>query len=141
MTLEELDATIAEIIIPQVKPKRKQTSYFRKLGDKNKLNKLIPLEKLKNVESDFYKRLAQWRRFRLANENYMFISGIKFLIGVRYSSFTGRLKKFSDCKPRKDVRHKRIIKKIQRRQVRRFKNKIPDGSAYKKISMKHPAFG
>lgn len=101
MTSEELNVAIVEIIIPQEKPKRKQNSYFRKIGDKNKLNKLIPLERLKNVESDFYKRFLQWRRFRMANENYMFISGINLLVGVRYSSFTGRLKKFSDCKPRK----------------------------------------
>ena len=56
MTLDELDAAIAEIIIPQVKQKRKQTSYFRKIGDKNKLNKLIPLERLKNVESNFLQK-------------------------------------------------------------------------------------
>ena len=145
---------IREVIIPQMKPQRTRSSYFRKQEDKCRLRKFISLERLKNIAADFYNHFSRLRLpgqvWYCSNYDYMYIWSRGSLIGarysgsmdgVRYSGFTGRIKKIAYCEPRKDVRSKRLIKKIQRRQPRKCKVEIANGSAYKKIKMRIPIIG
>lgn len=137
MTDSELDLAIAEIIIPQEKPKSTKNSYFRKCFDKRRLNKMISPRKLKNVAEDFYKRFI---RLGMSDNDYilkdsdMFIRGVYKYPCCKYNSLTGRLKKSLS---KKAVRIRRLMKRIRRRQPRKIKSEIADGSAYKKIHMTH----
>ena len=144
MTTEELNLHIKEIIIPQEKPRRFNNSYFRKMVDKRRLKKFIEPKKLKNVVEDFY---SQFIRLRLpgqewyrTNYDFMYIRGVGNL-GVIYNGLTGRIKISLDYRAKKDVRNKRLIKRIQRRQPRKCKSEISNGAAYKKIKMKCPIIG
>ena len=115
MTEENLNAMIREVIIPQIKPQSTRNSYFRKQEER--------------------RRYMYW-----GNKNYMHIWGIGHF-GIVYNGLTGRIKKSIDYRARKDVRNKRLIKKIQRRQPRKCKVEIANGAAYKKIKMRIPIIG
>ena len=155
MTQEVLDALIKEIIIPQSKPRNTGNSFFRKREERRRLKRFIPASRLKNIAKDFYDGFTYLRFAGLLwwgnNYKYMYIwsnngalIGARYcgsMDGVRYSGVTGRLKKLADCEPRKDVRNKRLIKKIKRRQPRKCADEIANGSAYKKIKMKNPVIG
>ena len=151
MTQEKLDAMIREVIIPQIKSQSTKNSYFRKQEDKRRLKKFVSLERLKTIAADFYNHFS---RLRLpgqvsycSNYDYMYIwsrgslVGVRYygsMDGVRYSGLTGRMKKIADCYSRQNERRKRLIKKIRRRQPRKCRDEIANGSAYKKIRMKYP---
>lgn len=144
MTNEELNLQIKEIIIFQEKTRRSNNSYFRKIEEKQRLKKIIVPKKLKNVVSDFYSQFTylrfprpEWYRTKY---DFMYIHGVGNF-GVVYNGLTGRIKISLECEPRKDVRNKRLIKKIQRRQPRKCKAEIANGGAYKKIKMKCPVMG
>lgn len=144
MTEENLDTMIREVIIPQIKPQSTRNSYFRKQEAKHRLRRFIPIKRLKNVVADFY---SQFIRLRLPGQewyrthyDFMYIHGIGNF-GARYNGLTGRIKSNLDCEPRKDVRNKRLIKRIQRRQPRKCKFEIANGAAYKKIKMRIPIIG
>ena len=144
MTNEELNLQIKEIIIFQEKPRRSNNSYFRKIEEKRRLKKFIAPKKLKNIVSDFYSQFIhlrfpgqEWYRTKY---DFMYIHGVGNF-GVVYNGLTGRIKISLECEPRKDVRNKRLIKKIQRRQPRKCKAEIANGGAYKKIKMKCPVIG
>ena len=151
MTEENLNAMIREVIIPQIKPQSTRNSYFRKQEDKRRLMRFIPLERLKNIAADFYNHFSRLRLLGqiwcCSNYNYMYIWGRGNLVGarysgsmdgVRYSGLTGRMKKIADCYSRQNEKRKRLIKKIRRRQPRKCRDEIANGSAYKKIRMKYP---
>ena len=151
MTQEKLDAMIREVIIPQIKSQSTKNSYFRKQEDKRRLKKFVSLERLKTIAADFYNHFS---RLRLpgqvsycSNYDYMYIwsrgslVGVRYygsMDGVRYSGLTGRMKKIADCYSRQNEKRKRLIKKIRRRQPRKCRDEIANGSAYKKIRMKYP---
>ena len=151
MTEENLNAMIREVIIPQIKPQSTRNSYFRKQEDKRRLMRFIPLERLKTIAADFYNHFSRLRLpgqiLYCSNYNYMYIWSRGSLVGarysgsmdgVRYSGLTGRMKKIADCYSRQNEKRKRLIKKIRRRQPRKCKDEIANGSAYKKIRMKYP---
>lgn len=58
MPLEDLDALIREMIIPQTKPVSTGNSYFRKMGDKRRWRRLIRYELLKNPARHFYNHIV-----------------------------------------------------------------------------------
>ena len=151
MTEEKLDTMIREVIIQQIKPQSTRNSYFRKQEDKRRLMRFIPLERLKTIAADFYNHFIRLRLpgqiWYCSNYDYMYIWSRGSLVGaryggsmdgVRYSSLTGRMKKIADCYSRQNERRKRLIKKIRRRQPRKCRDEIANGSAYKKIRMKYP---
>ena len=151
MTEENLNAMIREVIIPQIKPQSTRNSYFRKQEDKRRLMRFIPLERLKTIAADFYNRFSRLRLpgqiWYCSSYDYMYIWSRGSLVGarysgsmdgVRYSGLTGRMKKIADCYSRQNEKRKRLIKKIRRRQPRKCKDEIANGSAYKKIRMKYP---
>lgn len=151
MTEENLDAIIREVIIPKNKSKIKRNSYFRKQEDKRRLRKFVSSERLKNIAADFYSHFSRLRLlgqiWYCSNYDYMYIwsrgrlMGARYggsMDGVRYSGLTGRMKKISDCYSRQNEKRKRLIKKIRRRQPRKCRDEIANGSAYKKIRMKYP---
>ena len=152
MTEEKLEAMIEEIIIGQIKPKSTRNSYFRKQEDTRRLRKFISLERLKNIAADFYEHFFRLRypgqEWYCINYDYMYIWGATGTLvgavyggsmdGVRYSGLTGRIKKIADCYSRQNEKRKRLIKKIRRRQPRKYKGEIANGAAYKKIKMKNP---
>lgn len=142
MTEENLNAMIREVIIPQIKPQSTRNSYFRKQEDKRRLMRFIPIKRLENIVSDFYSQFVSLRfpkREWYWTNTYIGVRGGAF--GLVYSEFTGRIKKNSNCVAKKDVRSKRLMKKIQRRQPRKCKVEIANGSAYKKIKMRIPTIG
>ena len=151
MTEENLDAMIREVIIPQIKSQSKRNSYFRKQEDLRRLRRFISSERLKNIAADFYNHFIRLRLpgqiWYCSNYDYMYIWSRGSLVGaryggsmdgVRYSGLTGRMKKIADCYSRQNERRKRLIKKIRRRQLRKCRDEIANGSAYKKIKMKCP---
>lgn len=149
MTEEKLDAMIREVIIEQMKPQSTRNSYFRKQEDKRRLMRFIPIKRLKNIAEDFYMHFnklrivgkEEWyRNMYWGNKNYMHIWGIGNF-GVVYNGLTNRIKKSLDYRARKDVRNKRLIKRIQRRQPRKCKFEIANGAEYKKIKMRIPTIG
>ncbi len=151
MTEEILDAMIKEIIIPQTKPRIARNSYFRKQKDKRRLLRFIRADRLKNIVADFYLHFnklrivarEEWYRRRYWNNNgcMYYVWGATGHFGVIYNGLTGRIKKSLDYTARKDVRNKRLLKRIQRRQPRKCKVEIADGAAYKKIKMRIPIIG
>ena len=149
MTEEKLDAMIREVVIPQMKPQSTRNLYFRKQEEKCRLMRFIPIKRLKNIAEDFYIHFnklrvvgkEEWYRHRYwSNNDRMCIWGIGHF-GVVYNGLTGRIKKSLDYTARKDVRNKRLIKRIQRRQPRKCKFESANGSTYKKIKMRIPTIG
>lgn len=143
MTLEDLDVMIREIIIPQAKPISTGNSYFRKMGDKRRWVRLIRSEWLKNPARHFYNHLAsQGSSWAVGNYGYVYFyfygqSGIYTGIngGIRYNSMTGRLKLCANCLARRKIKTKRLIKRLQRRNLRRYKGAIANGSGYKRLRL------
>ena len=146
MTAEELDAAISKIIISQEKPRRSKNSYFKKQYEKLHLRKFINPVKMKTAATDFFNSFSKLRLpdsyWHSTDYDHMDIwSRGRFFLGVRYSALTGRFKLLSNCVPKKDVKNRRFMKKIQSRALRRFTGKISDGSAFKRVPMKYPIFG
>ena len=142
MTPTNFDAAIKEIIISQEKPRSTGNSFFRKLNDKRRWRRLIKPELLKNPARNFYNRFIKpsnsWDIF--SDYDYIYFCGIGGIYrgvgGVRYSSLTGRLKLCANCEPRRKVKTKRIVKRLQRRNPRRFKGDIANGAEYKRLHLK-----
>lgn len=139
MTPEDLDALIKEIIIPQTKPRISRNSYFKKIGDKRRWGRLIRSEWLKNPARHFYNHLlAQSSSWSVGDYGYVYFyfygqSGIYTGIngGIRYNSMTCRLKLCANCLARRKIKTKRLIKRLQRRNLRRYKGDIANGSGIK----------
>lgn len=143
MTLEDFDAMIKEIIIPQTKPISTGNSYFRKMGDKRRWGRLIRSEWLKNPARHFYNHLVcQSNSWSVGDYGYVYFyfygqSGIYTGIngGIRYNSMTSRLKLCTNCLSRRKVKTKKLIKRLQRRSPRRYKGAIANGSGYKRVHL------
>lgn len=77
MTEEKLDVMIREVIIEQMKPQSKRSSYFRKQEDKRRLRKFVSSERLKNIAADFYSHFSRLRLlgqiWYCSNYDYMYI--------------------------------------------------------------------
>ena len=143
MTQEDLDVMIREIIIPQTKPISTGNSYFRKMGEKRRWGRLIRSELLNNPARHFYNHLAgQSNSWTVGNYGYVYFyfygqSGIYTGIngGIRYNSMTGRLKLCANCLARRKIKTKRLIKRLQRRNSRRYRGDISNGSGYKRLHL------
>ena len=143
MTPKDLDALIRKIMIPQTKPISTGNSYFRKMGDKRRWGKLIRSEWLKNPARHFYNHLlAQSSSWSIGDYGYIYFyfygqSGIYAGIngGIRYNSMTGRLKLCANCLARRKVKIRRLIKRLQRRNSRRYRGDISNGSGYKRLHL------
>lgn len=135
MTAKDFDALIQEIIIPQIKPRNTRNSYFRKIGDKRRLSHFISLEKLKNPAQEFFNRFIGQSYSDYVYFNFYGASYIGGNGGVRYNSLTGRLKLYTNCESRRKVKTRRLIKRLQRRNPRKFKGYIANGAAYKKLHL------
>ena len=151
MTEEKLESMIKEVIVHQEKPRITRNSYFRKQEEKQRLLRFIRSDRLKNIAADFYNHFSRLRlsgqMWYCSNYDYMYIWSTGSLVGaryggsmdgVRYSGLTGRLKKIADCYSRQNEKRRRLIKRIRRRQPRKCRDEIANGSAYKKIRMKYP---
>ena len=144
MTPEDFETAIKEIITPQEKPRSTGNSYFRKIGEKRRRGRFIKSELLKNLARHFYNRfISQGSTWDIGDGRciYLYFYGVSGIYrggkgGIRYSPSTGRLKICSNCVARRKVRTKRLIKRLQRRNPRRFKGDIANGSAYKKLHLK-----
>ena len=123
------------------------SSYFRKIYERRRLLRWITPDEFKNPDKYFFARFTEicpsTRGWYWSADAVHIAFGSTGLIytGVRYSSMSGRFKLAVNCEPRKDIKIKRLIRKIQRRQPRRFKGEIANGAAYKKIKMKRPQIG
>lgn len=143
MTPEDLDALIRKIIIPQTKPIGTGNSYFRKIGDKLRWRRSIRSEWLKNPTRHFYNHLvSQSNSWSIGDYVYIYFyfygqSGIYAGIngGIRYNSMTGRLKLCANCLARRRVKIRRLIKRLQRRNSRRYRGDISNGSGYKRLHL------
>ena len=143
MTPKDLDILIREIIIPQTKSISTGNSYFRKMGDKRRWRRLIRSEWLKNPARHFYNHLlAQSSSRSVGDYDYIYFyfygqSGIYAGIngGIRYNSMTGRLKLCANCLARRKVKIRRLIKRLQRRNSRRYRGDISNGSGYKRLHL------
>ena len=151
MTEEKLESMIKEVIVHQEKPRITRNSYFRKQEEKQRLLRFIRSERLNSIAADFYGHFSRLRLqgqiWYCSNYDYMYIWSTGSLVGaryggsmdgVRYSGFTGRLKKIADCYSRQNEKRRRLIKRIRRRQPRKCRDEIANGAAYKKIRMKYP---
>lgn len=132
MTLEELNATIAEIIIPQEKPKSTGNSHRRKQWENKKYwhlctkQKSCKLGKVKNCElvGKIDKKIVH----PLCDDCFCFLNGARFsmgLAGIFFDCDSGRFKKYS-C-------NSKILRKYSNRAVQRYKDEIGNFSYYKKI--------
>lgn len=75
MPLEDLDALIREMIIPQTKPVSTGNSYFRKMGEKRRWGRVIRSEWLKNPARHFYNHLlAQSSSWAVGDYGYIFFT-------------------------------------------------------------------
>lgn len=143
MTPEDFGTAMKEIITPQDKPRSTGNSYFRKMGEKRRRGRFIKSELLKNPARHFYNRLiSQGSTWDIGDCSYMYlyfygVSGIYRGVkgGIRYNSSTGRLKLCSNCVAHRKVKTRRLIKRLQRRNPRRFKGDIANGSEYKKLHL------
>jgi hypothetical protein len=130
---------IREIIIPQMKPVSTGNSYFRKMGEKRRWGRLIRSELLRNPARYFYNHLAsQSNSWAVGNYVYFYgQSGIYTGINgsIRYNSMTGRLRLCSSCLARRKIKTKRLIRRLQRRNSRRYKGAIANGSGYKRLHL------
>ena len=143
MTPKDLDILIREIIIPQTKSISTGNSYFRKMGDKRRWRRLIRSERLKNPARHFYNHLlAQSSSWSVGDYVYIYFyfygqSGIYAGIngGIRYNSMTGRWKLCANCLARRKVKIRRLIKRLQRRNSRRYRGDISNGSGYKRLHL------
>ena len=123
------------------------SSYFRKIYERRRLLRWITPDEFKNPDKYFFARFTEicpstrgWYWSADAVHIAFGSTGVIYT-GVRYSSMSGRFKLAVNCEPRKDIKIKRLIRKIKRRQPRRFKGEIPSGAAYKKIKIKRPLIG
>ncbi len=139
MTNEELNAAISEIILPQVKPRRKGNSYFRKQYEKHRLKKFLPPKKfweIYNTTPHISNFLHYAGYFLLYLDNHLSCSKIgNPNLGICYNLLTGRKKLLEYCTPRRWVKFQRHMKKFKRRSSRRFKGEISNGSKYKRLPL------
>lgn len=128
MTLKELDVAIAEIIIPQVKPKNTGNSHRRKQWENEKYWHLCTkwksckVSKVKNCE------LVGKGYNSLCRDCFCFLNGARFgmgLAGIFFDCDSGRFKTYS-C-------NSKILRNYGNRAVRRYKDDIGNFSYYKKI--------
>lgn len=131
MTSKELDTAIAEIIIPQEKPKSTGNSHRRKqwenkkywhLCTKWKSCKFGKAKKCKLVGKE--KNLA---RFCIICKDCFCFQHIGFggMAGVNFDCYTGRFEKYSY--------NSKELRDYSNRKVRRYKKELADGGMYRKI--------
>ena len=128
MTSEEMNLAIAEMIIPQEKPRSTGNSHHRKQWENEKYWHLCTkwksckVSKVKHCElvGKGYNRLCE-DCFCYGETQFYF----KLLAGIKFFCDSGRFKKYS-CNS-KDLRD------YGNRKVRRYKKEIGNFSCYKKI--------
>ena len=133
MTEQELDAAIAEIIIPHEKPKSTGNSHRRKQWENEKYWHLCTkwkscnVGKVKNCELvGSEKNTGKYNR--LCEDCFCFLNRARFgmgLAGVVFDCENGRFKKYS-C-------NSKILRNCGNRTIRRYKDDIGNFSYYKKI--------
>ena len=145
MTQENLDAAIREIILPQSKPRNTQNSHYRKMHERRRLLRWITPDEFKNPDKYFFARftvVGMYPSYWSRDSVYIFLGSLSFHYhGVCYYLMSGKFKLSMHCESRGTIKTRRLIRKIKRRQPRRFKGKIPSGAAYKKIKIKRPQIG
>ena len=128
MTQEELDVAIAEIIIPQIKPKYKTNSYFKKQNEKRIIRKNISyILHESRIEAHKWK-LYRYKYCKRYEDLYHRFRGI----GIVYKpGKTDRFKKISYTYSGKDKRLSKLDKRLCIRGTRRYIGSISNGSNYK----------
>lgn len=133
MTLEELNAAMAEIIIPQEKPKSTGNSHRRKQWENKKYWHLCTkwksckLGKVKHCEL-VGKEKNTGRYNRLCEDCFCFLHEPRFsigLAGVFFDCDSDRFRRYSY--------NSKILRNYSNRAVRRYKDEIAEGSMYRKI--------
>ena len=133
MTEEELNAAIAEIIIPQEKPKSTGNSHRRKqwenkkywhLCTKWKSCKVGKAKKCKLVGKE--KNIAKFCSLCKDCFCFQFTVGYGgYMAGIDFDCYTGRFKKNSF--------NSKELRDYSNRKVRRYKGEFAEGGMYRKI--------
>lgn len=127
VTQGELDEVIAELIIPQKKPKSTDNSHKRKQWEKQRYWRLCTIGescKLGSLKDfgelyEFYDSFNHWiRRFQWLS-SYGRMAGYHYIVEENY------FRKWS-C-------NRKWLRKYAQRRVRRYRGEIADGCMYRKI--------
>jgi len=133
MTDEELNAMIAEIIIPQEKPKNTGNSHRRKQWENEKYWylctkwKSCKVAKVKHCELiGMEKNTGRYNK--LCEDCFCFLNEASFrngIVGIFFDCDSGRFRKYS-C-------NSKFLRNYGNRKVRRYKGEIGNFSYYRKI--------
>ena len=132
MTLEELNAVIAEIIIPQDKPKSTGNSHRRKQWENKKYWHLCTKWKSCKVGKAKKCELIGKGYNRLCEDCFCYWKPqfyFKLLAGVQFNCNIGRFKKYSyNC-----TDYRRWVNRWVRRYANKIENEIGNNGYYRKI--------
>lgn len=123
MTPEELDATIAQVITAQLKPRRKQNSYRRKAWENRRIWRLCTVGK--SCKLGAYKSLFNDGKPHEDLMYFRFHSCYRELAGMFYFSRVARVVEYSY--------NKKFIRHWANKRVRRYGGEVGNHSFYRKI--------
>lgn len=134
MTLEELDAAIAEIIIPQEEPKNTGNSHRRKQWENKKYWHLCTKWKSCKVGKAKNCELVGKRYNSLCKDCFCFQETLGFagMAGVNFDCFTGRFRKYSY----KHTDYRRCVNRWVRRYESNVENEIGNYGYYRKMGLR-----
>ncbi len=132
MTPEELDSAISELIVPVEKPKYKTNSYFKKRNEYRRIKKYISYILHESRICSHYEQVSLFLCTADYGTYYRYFPGT----GITYKVETNQFRKVSYNYIDKDKRLSKLRKKINIRASRRYLGIIPNGSAYKRCSMR-----
>ena len=121
MTPEELDAAIAQVIIPQLKPRRKQNSYSRKAWENRRIWRLCTVGK--SCKLGAYKSL--FNDGEPHEDLPDFSSYYGGIAGIFHSCLSSRVVEYSH--------NKKFVRHWANKRVRRYDGEVGNHSFYRKI--------
>lgn len=127
MTQEELDATIAELIIPQAKPKSTGNSHKRKQWEKQRYWRLCTIgESCKFGSLKDYEELCKF--YDSFPHSFGLFHHAAWCGGLSYLNYDEDKHQFTWYSY-----HSKYARKTAARHVRKYKGEIVDDSMYRKI--------
>ncbi|MBQ6006344.1 MAG: hypothetical protein IJT57_05060 [Selenomonadaceae bacterium] len=123
MTLDELDATIAEVIIPQLRPRSTQNSFRRKQWENQRIWRLCTAGK--SCKLGAYKQIFNDGKNHEDLEYFSLESYYRGIAGMFRSKWSSRVREYSY--------NKKFIRRYANRHVRHYSGEIGNHSFYRKI--------